>query len=182
MLSGFSYFSGKEAYTFGTEHRAGGAADSAEHRQYRAHLRCHRRKAPSHKADGIHPGRQTAKACRTGLLALPRHHLLRRAGRLLRTQRWGVFLLLHQGGEHLQRRQLPGQELPVLRAGGRRAARTPAVRKQEAVRPHPHARNAAQPESVEQRGNRGLRGAEAVGLPGAANKGRLREFDWNNAD
>lgn len=63
---------------------------------------------------------------------------------------------------------------PVLRAGGRRAARTPAVRKQEAVRPHPHARNAAQPESVEQRGNRGLRGAEAVGLPGAAKQGQAQ--------
>lgn len=38
----------------------------------------------------------------------------------------------------------------------------------------PHARNAAQPESVEQRGNRGLRGAEAVGLPGAAKQGQAQ--------
>lgn len=46
------------------EHRAGGAADPAEHRQYCAHLCCHRRAAASGGAHGLCHRRQKAEARR----------------------------------------------------------------------------------------------------------------------
>ncbi len=58
-------FPAKGSAPLGTQHRTGRTSDTPEHRQYRPHLRRHRSKAPPDTSDGLHPDDKQLK--RAGL-------------------------------------------------------------------------------------------------------------------
>ena len=149
------------------EHRAGGAGDSAEHRQYRAHVRLHGSAAAPRRAHGISPDAEEPRACGLRLLGRGGYRAMAVRRGVLRGSCSRRAAPVHRAGlSRVRRRGVRGGILPRVRPREPGPAPRPHRGAREPLRAHPHARGPAQPQPVQRRGGGRLRSPAPARMAG----------------